>query len=366
MKIVFDHQAFSRQDYGGIVRYFFELVKFFDRAGQDIEIRAPFYVTKYFADHGKKPTGIHIPKPPNSAVLLSKINSFLASILWSQNNPADVYHETYFTKADNCPKSAVRIITVYDMIHEKFPEMFSRFDHTSKKKLFALQRADHIISISHNTKKDLIKYFDIEADKISVVHLGHMQRNVGNLHNNFSQKPYLLYVGGRRGYKNFRTLLKAYADSKNLNKEFRLICFGGGPFDIDEQKLISQLHLDKSNIIQQSGDDLLLAYRYKNAAAFVYPSLYEGFGLSPLEAMSYDCPVVCSNVSSLKEVVGNAAEQFDHQNIYSMQTAIESVVFNTSHRKNLISLGYEQSKLFTWDKCASETLEVYKKVIGHG
>lgn len=365
MNIIFDHQAFSRQDYGGIARYFFELFNLFDRDGHHVEIRAPLYVTKYFVNAKNKPKGRLIPKLPNTVVILSKINSLLTKFLWSQNNPVDIYHETYFTKADNCPKSAVRIITVYDMIHEKFPEMFSRLDQTSKNKSFALHRADHIISISHNTKKDLIKYFDIEADKISVVHLGHLQRNVSNSHNPFSQKPYLLYVGGRWEYKNFTALLEAYADSENLKKEFRLVCFGGGAFNKKEQQLIAQLHLDKSNIIQKSGEDLLLTNLYKNAAAFVYPSLYEGFGLPPLEAMSLGCPVICSNVSSLPEVIGNAAEQFDPQNIDSLRTAIESVVFNTDHRENLISQGYAQSKLFSWEKCASETLEVYKKVIAH-
>lgn len=365
MNIVFDHQAFCRQDCGGIVRYFFELFNFFDRAGHHVEIRAPLYVTKYFANSRKKPTGILIPKFPNTALLLSKVNSSLTPFLWSQNSQVDVYHETYFTKADNCPKSAVRIITVYDMIHEKFPEMFSRLDQTNKNKAFALHRADHIISISHNTKKDLIKHFDIEADKISVVHLGHLQRNGINSHNPFLQKPYLLYVGDRQEYKNFPALLEAYADSENLKKEFCLVCFGGGAFNKKEKQLIAQLHLDKSNIIQKSGEDLFLTNLYKNAAAFVYPSLYEGFGLPPLEAMSLGCPVICSSSSSLPEVVGNAAEQFDPQNIDSLRTAIESVVFNTDHRENLISQGYAQSKLFSWEKCASKTLEIYKKVIAH-
>ncbi len=368
MNIIFDHQAFSRQDYGGIVRYFVELINFFNRTGEHVEIRAPFYVTKYFANSRKKPTGILIPKLPNSVVLLSLINSFITPFFRYRNKAADIYHETYFTHADNCPKSAARIITVYDMIHEKFPKMFSRFDYTSKNKLFALHRADHIISISHNTKRDLIKYFDIEADKISVVHLGHLQRNVRNLDNSpnsFQQQPYLLYVGGRRGYKNFKSLLKAYAESENLRKEFRLICFGGGQFNQDEEELIDQLHLDKSNIIQKAGGDLLLIDLYKKAAAFVYPSLYEGFGIPLLEAMSLGCPVICSNTGSIPEVVGGAAQQFDPADIDSIRTAIESAVFDSDQRQNLISLGYEQSKLFTWEKCASKTLGVYKEVIGN-
>lgn len=361
MNIVFDHQAFSRQDYGGIARYFFELSRFLAQNGQHVEIRAPLYVTKYFAGSSKKPTGFLIPKLPNSAILLAKTNNFLSTMLWSKNADIDIYHETYFTKADNCPKSAVRIVTVHDMIHEKFPEMFSRFDQTSKNKAIATHRADHIISVSHHTKKDLIRYFDIKAEKISVVHHGCTQHQiVSTSHLPFTHRPYLLYVGSRLGYKNFTALLKAYATSENIKNEFQLVCFGGGQFNTEEHQLIAQLSLDESKIIQKSGSDDLLTELYKNAAAFVYPSLYEGFGLPTLEAMSLGCPVLCSNVSSLPEVVGSGADQFDPQDIDSIRTAMEKVVFNMAHREDLVSRGCARAKLFSWEKCAAETLDIYK------
>ena len=127
---------------------------------------------------------------------------------------------------------------------------------------------------------------------------------------------------------------------------------------------MAKLYLNNSTIIQKSGEDLMLTGLYKNAAAFICPSLYEGFGLPPLEAMALGCPVVCSNVSSLPEVVGNAAEQFDPENIDSIRKAIENVVTDYNHRDNLISLGYKQAKLFSWDKCATETLKVYKTISG--
>jgi glycosyltransferase involved in cell wall biosynthesis len=106
----------------------------------------------------------------------------------------------------------------------------------------------------------------------------------------------------------------------------------------------------------------LLAKLYKFARAFIYPSLYEGFGIPPLEAMSHGCPVVCSNTSSIPEVVGDAGEYFDPVDTGSMREAIEHVVGSDSHRNLLIAKGYERLKSFSWDRCAAETLDVYRRL----
>lgn len=98
------------------------------------------------------------------------------------------------------------------------------------------------------------------------------------------------------------------------------------------------------------------------ACAFIFPSLYEGFGIPPLEAMSHDCPLVCSNTSSIPEVVGDAGEYFDPADAASMRAAIERVVTSDSHRKLLISKGRARLKYFSWDCCAVETLEIYMKL----
>jgi glycosyltransferase involved in cell wall biosynthesis len=175
-------------------------------------------------------------------------------------------------------------------------------------------------------------------------------------------EPFLLYVGNRGGYKNFLRLLEAYGASPQLKTGYKLICFGGGAFQADELKTMQTLGLDSGQVTQLGGDDQLLAKLYERASAFIFPSLYEGFGIPPLEAMSHDCPVVCSNTSSIPEVVGDAGEYFDPADADSMREAIERVVTSDNHRKLLISKGRARLKYFSWDRCAVETLDIYMRL----
>ena len=117
-------------------------------------------------------------------------------------------------------------------------------------------------------------------------------------------------------------------------------------------------------MIQISGNDTLLANLYTNAHAFVYPSLYEGFGIPLLEAMSLRCPVVCSNTSSLPEVAGEAAEFFDPYDVAHIIYSLEKVVYSNSISTDLLRLGLERVKKFSWDRCASQTYEIYSTLLG--
>ena len=118
----------------------------------------------------------------------------------------------------------------------------------------------------------------------------------------------------------------------------------------------------KNNIIQINGDDNQLLYLYKNASAFIFPSIIEGLGLPPLEAMSQGCPVISSNHSAILEGVGDAAETFDPIQIEDIMQKIEKVLYDKTYTNTLIKKGIERSKLFSWKKCANETLNVYKKI----
>jgi glycosyltransferase involved in cell wall biosynthesis len=112
-----------------------------------------------------------------------------------------------------------------------------------------------------------------------------------------------------------------------------------------------------------SGDDALLSRLYRQATAFVYPSLYEGFGIPPLEAMSFDCPVVCSNTSSIPEVVGDAARLFDPADIDALRAAIEAVVGSPDLRDNLVRRGRKRIRHFSWDRTAMETMDIYRELV---
>ena len=366
MQIVYDHQIFARQAYGGISRYYCELANRLTHMDFKVTINAPLYVCNYFHRDACVPNGFHIPKLPWSANLLSTLNNYLSTLssFFKRPETIDIYHETYFTRADNCPAEAVRFITVYDMIHEKFPQSFSRLDPIRKLKASAIKRADHVICISHHTKKDLIDFLDIAAEKISVVYLSHMHHRLdGHRYHRLTRKPFLLYVGGRQTYKNVGRLLEAFARSKALQTELDLVFFGGNKLQSNEWQMLSDLGINASQIFHLSGDDTLLAQLYTQATALVYPSLYEGFGLPLLEAMSYGCPVVCSNTSSMPEIAGEAAEYCHPEETDSIQRAIENVVFNSERSQELIQSGFKQAKKFSWDRCARETLQAYKQAL---
>jgi len=196
-----------------------------------------------------------------------------------------------------------------------------------------------------------------------VVHLGFELADTHPSSKRVSSRPFFLFVGSRRGYKNFKRLVMAYHASINLLKNLDFVCFGGGSFNSEELSFFKELKIPFDCIRQVSGDDALLSQYYKNAFFFVYPSLYEGFGIPPLEAMSYGCPVACSNTSSIPEVVGDAAIMFDPYSIESMQYSLEKLFLDSNIRDSLITRGFERIKKYSWKKCAGETIEIYRKVI---
>ena len=159
-------------------------------------------------------------------------------------------------------------------------------------------------------------------------------------------------------YEKKRIYLKNY-----LNKNYNLVAFGGRPFCKKEITLINELGLSKENVIYKSGDDNILRGLYKRASLFVYPSLYEGFGLPPLEAMSCGCPVVCSNSSSMPEVVGNTATYFDPKSLDSIYIAIVKTLNDKQKIEQLKIKGFKRIKNFEWAKCAKMTLDIYGNLI---
>lgn len=362
MKIAFDPQIFTLQEYGGISRYICSLASHLSALeNAEAGIIAPFYINAYLEnlpDHIV--SGIKIPKIPKTSRLIHYSSLYLARRAMAKFAP-QVVHETYFTENSVAPKGVPTVVTVYDMIHELFPASFPCHDKTSRQKRVATQRADHVICISESTRKDLLALFDLPEEKVSVVYLGfdRLPETVVDSHDN---KPYLLYVGQRGGYKNFQGFIRAYASSSWLRDNFDVICFGGGGFSNDEKKLFDELNLRSEQLIQLNGSDSKLASIYRDAALFVYPSLYEGFGIPPLEAMSLDCPVACSYNSSIPEVVGNAGEYFDPHDTDSMRIAMENVLNSTARRTELVNAGQSRCAQFSWAQCAEQTLNIYRNL----
>jgi glycosyltransferase involved in cell wall biosynthesis len=176
-------------------------------------------------------------------------------------------------------------------------------------------------------------------------------------------RPYLLYVGHRAGYKNFRLAVEAYAASPALREAFDFVTFGGFAMADAELEWIARLGLRADSVVRIAGSDLELARAYRHARMFVYPSRYEGFGIPPLEAMSSGCPVACSDNSSIPEVVGDAAVLFDAADGDSIRDAMERVGFDESLRARLIEAGHARVRQFSWDQCVAATMAVYRRML---
>lgn len=366
MRIAFDQQIFLLQEFGGISRYVCSLCEELTTdVDVDARIFAPLHYNNYLAAAPKAlVTGRRVLRVRKTFRLLSALSGHLARRGMIRFRP-DIVHETYYSSEAFAPDGARRVITVYDMVSERFPAEFggSRFTETKR---IAISRADHVLCISESTRRDLIELFGVAAERTSVAYLGYDELVPSAdasalIQNGF--RPYLLYVGSRGGYKNFTALVQAFASSSYLRRDFSLMCFGGGAFIPDELALFQQLQLSDAHVRQISGNDEMLAFMYTHAAAFVYPSLYEGFGIPPLEAMSLGCPVICGNTSSIPEVVGDAGEYFDPADIESMRVAIEAVVQSTSRSQELVEKGHARRSLFSWQRCASETLDAYRSIL---
>lgn len=144
-------------------------------------------------------------------------------------------------------------------------------------------------------------------------------------------------------------------------QEFELVAFGGHPFLPGEQEEINRLGV-ACRVRFESGSDRKLAARYRSAAAFIYPSMYEGFGLPPLEAMNHGCPVVCSKAGPIPEVVGEAGVYFDPNSSEELRTSLERVVTTKELQADLRARGYARINQFSWDRCAAQTAQIYREV----
>ncbi|NEQ19657.1 MAG: glycosyltransferase family 4 protein [Microcoleus sp. SIO2G3] len=207
-----------------------------------------------------------------------------------------------------------------------------------------------------------LERYSLPEDKITVTYLaGEIDASLSYGSEPVPTQPYYLYVGSRTSYKNFDGLLAAFAKVASVHSEVRL-CVVGSPFNQTEQQLIADLKL--SDRIEHYGyaSDRQLAKLYRCSVAFVYPSLYEGFGIPPLEAMSCGTVAVASNTSSIPEVVGDAGLLFDPKAIGDLADILLFLLDNPIERDRLIEKGYKRAKAFSWDKTALQTLEVYRSV----
>lgn len=357
-KVLFSHDIFAIQRYGGVSRYVVQLHMSLAEAGVDSRVFAGLHVNRYLDDVGGV-TGRRIQRPALSPFRhpLRLLNVAAEEQLVRRWQPA-AYHLTYYSRRR--PRLSVPVVvTVYDMIHELFPEQFAPQDSTSEHKRWWVDAASLVFVPSEQTRSDLVRLWPSCAPKVVVVRPGVMPMKPDENEMSNVYGEYLLFVGDRRTrYKNFASFVAAVAASAH-GRNCQLVCFGGGELSEGERRSLAA-----AGLLQQthavSGPDSVLRTLYRHAQALVYPSVYEGFGFPLLEAMSLGCPVVCSATGSIPEVVGSAALSFDPGNVDSIAGSIDRILEDSELATSLRAAGPIRAKAFDWRLAGREARPYYE------
>ncbi len=314
--------------------------------------------------------------PENFRVVVERSPSYsareLVALSWKLFRlRLDLYHSTHYVLPAVVPCRAV--VTIHDIIHLLYPEFLPSalaFFYAQRMIRRSLSRGDRIIAVSQNTKTDLMDYFKVDGRKIRVVYSGvtdsfRQSLTDGEISSWLEQfeirRPYLLFVGNPKPHKNLDNVVKAYARAQQiLEFEADLVCVGdreGMEFKIRQRA--EQMGLsDRIHLVGHVPEEALPAL-YQGATLFVFPTLYEGFGLPVIEAMASGVPVITSNTSALREIAEGYGHLVNPLDVEDIASAIAQCMADQDHRQALIKLGLKRADDFQWTRTAEKTLEVY-------
>jgi glycosyltransferase involved in cell wall biosynthesis len=371
MTVLYDHQCFTGTTYGGVSRYFFDLMRVFSTRS-DIQFRLSLLLSNndYLRQQSFNRYWTYGRFAHNRRVnqAVSQINR-QHSLQQLRAGKFDVFHPTYYHRYFlNAIGTKPFVLTFHDASTERFgdkyPELGRGLYETKK---ILLDRANAVIAVSEFTKQDILRYFSVDPAKIHVVPLStSMSEKCLSVTNNPSvtaAQPYLLFVGKRDLYKNFDTFFRAIVPLFKRHPDLYLVCAGGGSFSSAEQAQFQSAGLSGRVRYAPIPDNDVLFDLYRQARAFVFPSLNEGFGIPVLEAFAGGCPAVLSDRSSLPEVAGNAAVFFDPDDTDAIGTAIDRVITDEPLRADLIQKGYRRLADFSAERTATQTLAVYQSLL---
>lgn len=360
-RILFDHQIFTEQNLGGISRYFKHIIDGIKEIKEfDYKLGTLYSNNYYLRDEDlllQSKLFRSLFKTPEK--ILKRNNSYTKFLIKQSN--FDIFHATYYNPIFLKNLKKPLVVTVHDMTYEALPHLFTAHDPLPYNKRLLVERADKIIAISENTKNDLLKYLDIDENKIDIIHHGisteqPKYEQIKNL-----PKRYILFVGTRVSYKNFYMLAEAFKILSEKDDDLSLVLAGGGELGLAEMEYLRRTDIIEKTM-QISATDGELNTLYKNAICFVYPSLYEGFGLPILEAFKNNCPVLLSNCSCFPEVAGSAARYFEQQYLDSLVEELSLIIYDESIRLKMIELGKSRLVQFPIETCVEKTIETYKSL----
>lgn len=357
MRVLYDYQAFN-QRIGGVSRYATSLIQ---NMPKDIEALLPnilsdnVYIKKYGVKHRSFAESNKSPLKGKVYITLNIMQS-----LWKlKTTNFDIFHPLFCNPyyVGHTGKHKV-VTTVHDLNFFIYPDMLANSERVQHKMAVTCKDADAIICVSEETKLNLLKYIDISEERCHVILEGAEQTLIHSNNPRLHQNPYILYIGGRNGYKNFPRFLEAFC---KMETKVDLVCTGL-PWKESEVELINKLGI-KDRVYQQFVSDDELNNLLCNAEFFVYPSLAEGFGLPILEAARCHCPCVVSDLMCFHEVAGDTALYFNPKSVDDISKTLEDAISDTNRLKHLADLGQENLKNFTWKKTAEKTAEVYRSLM---
>lgn len=271
------------------------------------------------------------------------------------NNKPFIFHSSHYRICKN--KCAINVTTVHDFTYEKYRKGLPLWVH-SWQKFRAIRKADIVVCISENTKRDVLHYLpDIDEKKIRIIYNGvstdykvldtDKYTNLGN---------YVVFVGSRQPYKQFDLVVQSLKDT-----QYKLAIVGGA-LNEEEERFVNEV-LGKDNYVQLGYlSNLELNELYNKAVCLAYPSAYEGFGIPVLEAQRAGCPVIAYNASSIPEIIGKTPLLLDELSIVDFRSKLEILKDKTT-RNEIIVTGLENSKRFSWERMGNEYVALYKELL---
>lgn len=383
MKILYDHQAFTFQYFGGVSKCFCELISNMPN-DVDVELSVAQSNNVHLRESGLvpdcKPVGMDfnhfLTKRPFKGkftlyTYLQRFSFFHTaekenlqrSIQMLGQGAYDVFHPTFFDPYFlDYVNEKPWVITIHDLMPEIYPQYFRQDENQIVFKKKYLSKAAAIIAVSENTKNDLVRIVGVPEDKITVIYHGGPKVETVK-EPALIDAPYILYVGTRTAYKNFPQTLKDFATFYQSHQDVKLVCTGNN-FSTEETSMIASLGLS-SVVIHKRVNGVQLKNLYAHALAFVYPSLYEGFGMPILEAFAYGCPVLLNRKSCFPEIAADAGIYFNSEPGNSnLAEALENIVsLSFAERQEIIAKGYQRLECFSWKKSAEKLAGVYRKVM---
>ena len=385
MKVLYDYRIFDDQIFGGISNSFVQLIRNLPptvdyeiavaesnnvhlRDSGLMDIPPLLDPQEHFILHRKKSLKFQRSLYKRYSRLFPSRTSLGRNMQCSINalkrGDFDVFHPTYFFDYF-LPYLGEKpfVLTVHDMVPEHY---FRRNDFQVVKKRILVKEAAHIITVSQHTKDDLMELLDVPEEKITVIYHGAPPQKPRPANDQpLVEGDYLLFVGHRVSYKNFQPMLQALVPVLQHHPELRLVCTGH-PFNKAELKLFGTLGVS-DRLLHLRPDDDGLVNLYSHARCFIFPSLYEGFGIPILEAWQARCPVLLNRASCFPEIAGDAAVYF---NLNATQNDLETVVedflaWTDERRQTLVEAQQQRLRRFSWQQSASQLAQVYENVVDH-